>query len=79
MPFIFKQNSQSEALIAFLSFTYIYVVTRTKTKIYSHGLSQKTPHKARVLTSIRNSKPSNQVNQNHEGFAGHSDQPADVP
>ena len=67
------------ALTAFLSFTYIYTVTRTKTKIYSRGLSRRTPHKARVLTSMKNNEPSNKVNQNHKGFTGHGDQPTNVP
>ena len=41
---------------------------KIKTKIYSHGLSRGIPHKARVSTSTKNSKPSNQVNQKPQGF-----------
>ena len=44
---------------AFLSFIIIYTSNKNKTKIYSHGLSRKTPHKARVLTSTKNSETSN--------------------
>ena len=79
MPLGFKQKF-TEWGFNILSFIYIYIHSnKNKNQNLQSRPKPETPHKARVLTSIKNNESSTQVNQNHEGFAGHGNQPTNVP